>query len=411
MSQPLKTQRAKTCFGGASEVLINGFLRFRYSGFSLIRSDLAVAAGRRSRPFACLSPRSRWLKDLRRFGVEVDQYFMLPSLRFLFVAVVLSLSMMIFGLGAASLLRSAQQEVANLPTRHVQPETVLAREPEAAMPTLAMLRLDPPAAEHRGTGQLEEPDAPTQSSPTAAAEPAPTATDKPATQASAPPSEQKSDSIDRPLDSPLQAAAAGFEAPLPPEHLEPETPKQEIPRQEIPKQATQATVDAEPARSVSAAAAAPAAETILALRATAPTAPPVAPVAAPMVPAAAPVTWPTTAAAAPETTTASPEATAALPEPPTTAKAPTEPTDEGAKAVTARIATLGTLTAPAEPQTASKAAAAKNAKREQARQLARRRRIVRARMLLRPAEQPVAAQPSQPTPAQFFLVARPGGGS
>jgi hypothetical protein len=44
MSQPSKTGAQKFSLGAGSEFLTNGFLRFRYSGFSLIRSDLAVAA-------------------------------------------------------------------------------------------------------------------------------------------------------------------------------------------------------------------------------------------------------------------------------------------------------------------------------------------------------------------------------
>src|SRR4051794_28127334 len=134
---------------------------------------------------------------------------MLPSLRFLFVAVLLSLSMMIFGLGAASLLRSAHQQVASLPTRHVQPETVFAHEPETMMPTLAMLSLGAPGLEHHGSDRPVEPDAPVpaQPAPLAAQDPAPTATDKPAAQVAAP-SEQKSQSTDKPSESPALPALA-----------------------------------------------------------------------------------------------------------------------------------------------------------------------------------------------------------
>ena len=44
---------------------------------------------------------------------------MLPGFRFLFTAIVLSMSILIFGLGAAALLRAAHEEFANLPSRRV----------------------------------------------------------------------------------------------------------------------------------------------------------------------------------------------------------------------------------------------------------------------------------------------------
>ena len=100
---------------------------------------------------------------------------MLPGLRFLFVAIVLALSMMIFGLGAVALLRSAHQEFASLPTRHVQPETVFAQ--QTATPTLAMLSVDVRVPEHNGIDRQAVADAPSpvplqeQPSPIASIEP------------------------------------------------------------------------------------------------------------------------------------------------------------------------------------------------------------------------------------------------
>lgn len=73
---------------------------------------------------------------------------MLPGLRFLFAATVLSMSILIFGLGAAALLRAAHEEVASTPSRRV-PETIFAAPVEAARPTLALLRVEPPAAEQK----------------------------------------------------------------------------------------------------------------------------------------------------------------------------------------------------------------------------------------------------------------------
>ena len=71
---------------------------------------------------------------------------MLPGFRFLFTAIVLSMSILIFGLGAAALLRAAHEEFANLPRDGRRPSRCL----PAGMtppPTLALLRIDPPVAE------------------------------------------------------------------------------------------------------------------------------------------------------------------------------------------------------------------------------------------------------------------------
>ena len=72
---------------------------------------------------------------------------MLPGFRFLFTAIVLSMSILIFGLGAAALLRAAHEEFANLPSRRVTPEPMFARRYDDPPPTLALLRIDPPVAE------------------------------------------------------------------------------------------------------------------------------------------------------------------------------------------------------------------------------------------------------------------------
>ena len=82
---------------------------------------------------------------------------MLPGFRFLFVAIMLLLSTLIFGLGAAALLRAAHEEVAVNPSWRAAPETTFAQQNEAprreaagsdaTRPVLAMLRMDAPAAE------------------------------------------------------------------------------------------------------------------------------------------------------------------------------------------------------------------------------------------------------------------------
>src|SRR5262245_42595087 len=73
---------------------------------------------------------------------------MLPGIRFLLAAILLSMSILIFGLGAAALLRAAHEEVANVPARRVMPEPVFAQQADPPAPTLAMLRVAPAA---RGT--------------------------------------------------------------------------------------------------------------------------------------------------------------------------------------------------------------------------------------------------------------------
>ena len=52
---------------------------------------------------------------------------MLPGFRFLFTAIVLSMSVLIFGLGAAALLRAKHEEFVNLPSRRATPEPMFAR--------------------------------------------------------------------------------------------------------------------------------------------------------------------------------------------------------------------------------------------------------------------------------------------
>ena len=72
---------------------------------------------------------------------------MLPGFRFLFAAIILSMSVMVFGLGAAALLRAAHEQFASIPSRRATPEPVFAQPSEPPMPTLALLRFEPPVAE------------------------------------------------------------------------------------------------------------------------------------------------------------------------------------------------------------------------------------------------------------------------
>ena len=72
---------------------------------------------------------------------------MLPGFRFLFAAIMLSMSILVFGLGAAALLRAAHEEVASNPAWRAASEVTFAQQPEATGPVLAMLRVDTPSAE------------------------------------------------------------------------------------------------------------------------------------------------------------------------------------------------------------------------------------------------------------------------
>src|SRR3954469_2519440 len=72
---------------------------------------------------------------------------MLPGFRFLFAAIVLSISILIFGLGAAALLRAAHEEFAGIPSRRTLPEPVFAQRSETPAPTLALLRVEPAVVE------------------------------------------------------------------------------------------------------------------------------------------------------------------------------------------------------------------------------------------------------------------------
>ncbi len=72
---------------------------------------------------------------------------MLPGFRFLLAAILLSMSILVFGLGAAALLRAAHEEFAGNPAWHGTPETTFAQQREAARPILAMLRVETPLVE------------------------------------------------------------------------------------------------------------------------------------------------------------------------------------------------------------------------------------------------------------------------
>lgn len=93
----------------------------------------------------------RWLMGPGLFaaGAEIRNPSMLPGFRFLFAAILLSTSILVFGLGAAALLRAShEQYVSNPSWRNGPQEQVFAQAPEPAQPVLAVLRAEPePTAE------------------------------------------------------------------------------------------------------------------------------------------------------------------------------------------------------------------------------------------------------------------------
>jgi hypothetical protein len=95
---------------------------------------------------------------------------MLPGFRFLFAAILLSMSILVFGLGAAALLRAAHEEFASNPSWRASPETMFAQHAEATRPVLAMLRIEPPAAAQKAQDGVAAPAEPAAIAP-APAEP------------------------------------------------------------------------------------------------------------------------------------------------------------------------------------------------------------------------------------------------
>jgi hypothetical protein len=68
---------------------------------------------------------------------------MLPGFRFLFAAIMLSMSLLFFGLGAAALLRAAHESFASNSSWRAAPEVPFAQHPDTTLPMLAALRVEP----------------------------------------------------------------------------------------------------------------------------------------------------------------------------------------------------------------------------------------------------------------------------
>jgi len=159
---------------------------------------------------------------------------MLPGFRFLFVAVVLSLSILVFGLGAAALLRSAHEEFVNLPGRRPAPETVFAQRFEDTTATLAMLRVDTPVPAPANPAPATAAETPV-SVPEQPAGPAVTAdTDRlgaplPAISSEPKPEARKPEALDKAAEAPAQAEppAPAEAAAAPVAEQKPEAPTTE----------------------------------------------------------------------------------------------------------------------------------------------------------------------------------------
>ncbi len=145
---------------------------------------------------------------------------MLPGFRFLFTAIVLSMSILVFGLGAAALLRAAHEEVASSPSWRAAPETRFAQPNDATGPTLAMLRTDPQGAEQKVSDNVPPVAAPTE----------------PATIVSAP--TEPAASASTPVESEKVAAVKSEDSPQ-------ETAKPEIPIAESQPQSESAPAQAD----------------------------------------------------------------------------------------------------------------------------------------------------------------------
>src|SRR3954454_170392 len=126
--------------------LRNGAESLRYVRISLIRLrfELESPRGERGKQYRhrVQMAHGPWPHAA---GAEIRNPSMLPGFRFLLAAILLSTSILVFGLGAASLLRAShEQYVSNPSWRNGPQEQMFAQGPE---PVLAALRVEPVANE------------------------------------------------------------------------------------------------------------------------------------------------------------------------------------------------------------------------------------------------------------------------
>ena len=148
---------------------------------------------------------------------------MLPGFRFLLGAIVLSMSVLVFGFGAAALLRTAHEEFASAPAWRPAPETRFAQSQDntqATQPVLALLRIDDAPKEAAKEGPKEAPHDTLKDADKDAAKVEPQALDDVAMKAAAEPATAPSPQPDldktaalQPMDAPPPAAATPETAP------------------------------------------------------------------------------------------------------------------------------------------------------------------------------------------------------
>ena len=91
---------------------------------------------------------------------------MLPGFRFLFAAIMLSMSLLVFGLGAAALLRAAHESFASNSSWRGAPEVTFTQRNDATLPVLATLSVEP--ATEKASNAAEVATAPAESTPSPA---------------------------------------------------------------------------------------------------------------------------------------------------------------------------------------------------------------------------------------------------
>ena len=179
---------------------------------------------------------------------------MLPGLRFLFAAIVLATSFLVFGLGAAALFRAAHEEFASIPARRAPPEPQFAQQAET-QPVLAMVRVEPSATD-KVTADKVATDSAAPATP-AAAEPAAAAEASPAAE----PEKVAAVKTDDPTPPRPDAQAAETPAPAQPTEVAPQAPAAD-PAPQAALVAAEAKVAAMPDPPAAASAPAPAAPTV-----------------------------------------------------------------------------------------------------------------------------------------------------
>jgi hypothetical protein len=273
---------------------------------------------------------------------------MLPGFRFLLAAIVSSMSLLVFGLGAAALLRAAHEEFSSTPSWRAAPETMFAQQGQATPPVLAMLRVEPVAMEQKPSDNV----------------PAVAAPVEPATILSAP----AEPAVSAPMPAePERIAALKPDASIEPESTkQPESTKSKIPAAESPTQGEVPPVQAD------------------------------APISSDAPARVAETKIPATEEVLPPVSEAVPPAAEAMPKVAEQTSAPVSPE---ADITPTQIATLSdpSITVAAKPP--AKAASAKpeddlTKKRLQARRAAQRRRIAAARA--RAAQQQALQQGANP---------------